>query len=63
MFVLKEPESTPYVFIRNDEVRGPLQPACDGPYRVIKRHEKNFQVDKDGRKMRISGDRLKYQLI
>ena len=40
-------------------VREPLQPTYDGPYLVIKRYEKNFQIERDGRKIRISADRLK----
>lgn len=32
------------VFIRNDAVRGPLQPVHDGSFAVLKRNPKFFQV-------------------
>ena len=52
-------KSTPYAFVRNDAVGELLQPTYDGPYRVIKRHEKNFQIEKNERKIKISASRLK----
>ena len=58
-FVFKELKTNPYVFIRNDALRGPLQPTYDGPYKVVERTDKNFVIEKNGRKARISIDRLK----
>ena len=48
-----------HVFIRNDAVRKPLQPPYDGPYPVVKRTDKHFVVDINGRKDTVSIDRLK----
>ena len=58
-FVFKEMESAPHVFVRNDAVSWALQPSYDGPCQAIKKHEKNFQMEKDGRKIRILAGRLK----
>ena len=48
-----------HVFIRHDAVRRPLQPPYDGPYRVIKRTDKHFTIDINGRNDTVSIDRLK----
>ena len=48
-----------HVFIRRDAVRKPLQPPYDGPYSVLKRTDKHFTVDINGRKDTVSVDRLK----
>ena len=48
-----------HVFIRRDAVCKPLQPPYDGPYSVLKRTDKHFTVDINGRKDTVSVDRLK----
>ena len=48
-----------HVFIRHDAVRKPLQPPYDGPYPVIKRTDKHFTVNINGRNDTVSIDRLK----
>ena len=48
-----------HVFIRHDAVRKPLQPPYDGPYPVIKRMNKHFTNDINGRHDTVSVDRLK----
>ena len=48
-----------HVFIRHDAVRKPLQPPYDGPYPVIKRIDKHFTVNINGRNDTVSIDRLK----
>ena len=35
IFISRELASSPYIFLRNDAVRHPLQPPYDGPYKVI----------------------------
>lgn len=49
----------PYVFVRHDAVRKPLQPPYDGPYRVLKRSTKHFTIDRSGQQEVVSIDRLK----
>lgn len=48
-----------FVFIRNDAVRRPITPAYIGPYRVLKRADKYFQIQKGIRTDNVSIDRLK----
>lgn len=48
-----------HVFIRHDAVRRPLQPPYDGPYPVVKRTDKHFTVNINGRNDTVSIDRLK----
>ena len=51
--------TTTHVFIRHDAVRKPLQPPYDGPYPVVKRTDKYFTVDINGRHDTVSIDQLK----
>ena len=51
--------TTTHVFIRHDAVRKPLQPPYDGPYPVVKRTDKHFTVNINGRNETVSIDRLK----
>ena len=48
-----------HVFIRHDAVRKPLQPPYDGPYAVLKRNNKHFTININGRTDTVSLDRLK----
>ena len=48
-----------HVFIHHDAVRKPLQRSYDGPFKVIKRHDKHFTLDIKGSQSVISIDRLK----
>lgn len=48
-----------YVFLRHDGVRKPLQNPYDGPFKVLKREHKTFDIDINGRAVTISLDRLK----
>lgn len=58
-FVHKDLQSCTHVFVRNDMVRKPLQPPFEGPYKVLKRHNKHFTVQLPRREAVISIDRLK----
>ena len=51
--------SAPHVFIRDDSVSKPLQPPYRGPYPVIRRTDKFFVVDRNGKHDTVSVDRLK----
>ncbi|KAG8227521.1 hypothetical protein J437_LFUL008393 [Ladona fulva] len=56
-FVFKDLASCTHVFVRNDEVRRPLQAPYNGPYEVLQRAEKNFLVRLDNRDARVAIDR------
>ena len=51
--------ATTHVYIRVDCHKPPLHPADKGPYRVVKRFRKYFEVDIRTHVERISVDRLK----
>ena len=51
-----------YVYVKKGAVASSLSPLYSGPYRVISRGEKTFQVDIGGRAEVISADRLKPHL-
>ncbi|VDQ07451.1 unnamed protein product [Trichobilharzia regenti] len=48
-----------HVFVRRDSVRRPFEPPYDGSHKVIKRIDKFFALDKNGREDTISIDHLK----
>lgn len=58
-FVYKDLATCTHVFIRNDTVRAPLTPPYDGPYEVLKRYEKYFNIQLPLRTAIVSLDRLK----
>jgi transposase InsO family protein len=51
-----------YVYVKKGAVASSLSPLYSGPYRVISRGEKTFQVDIGGRAEVITADRLKPHL-
>ena len=50
---------TGYVYVRHDAHKTPLQRPYSGPYRIIKAEDKYFEIDMNGRKERVTVDRLK----
>ncbi|CAG9571773.1 unnamed protein product [Danaus chrysippus] len=58
-FIFKDLETCTHVFVRNDSVRAPLTPPYDGPYEVLKKHEKYFKIKMPLRTAVVSLDRLK----
>ncbi|CAK9804160.1 Retrovirus-related Pol polyprotein from transposon 412 [Anthophora plagiata] len=58
-FVFKDLAIAEYVFLRNDTVRGILQPPYDGPYRVLDREARTFSLDIRGKPTTVTVDRLK----
>ncbi|GBM51893.1 Retrovirus-related Pol polyprotein from transposon 412 [Araneus ventricosus] len=59
IFVHKDLHTCTHVFIRIDRVRKSLEPPYDGPFPVVKRHDKYFTVTIKGKDITISIDRLK----
>lgn len=59
IFVHPDLQSCSHVFVRDDTVRRPLKPPYDGPYPVIKRDSKVYQLQLPKRRAFISIDRLK----
>jgi transposase InsO family protein len=51
--------SCPYVFVRRDAHRSPLQRPYEGPYKVIEAGPKFFKLDQGGKQETVSIDRLK----
>ena len=58
-YVSKDLSTCTHVFVHNDTVRKPLQPPYDGPFKVIDRAARYFTLDLNGRKDKVSLDRLK----
>ncbi|XP_050359949.1 uncharacterized protein LOC126779872 [Nymphalis io] len=58
-YIPKDLRLTSHVFIRQGPHRKPLQAPYSGPYRVLRREEKTFDIDVLGKTQRISIDRLK----
>ncbi|XP_050598902.1 uncharacterized protein LOC126926578 [Bombus affinis] len=59
IFIFKELESSPCVFLRNGTIGDRLQPQFGGPFKVIKRDNKNYTIKINNRDVTVSIDRLK----
>ncbi|XP_076764642.1 uncharacterized protein LOC143431630 [Xylocopa sonorina] len=55
--------TSPYVFLRHDAVKGPLQPSYDGPLKVLQRDDKTFTLEIKGKEVKVSVDCLKPTFI
>ncbi|KAF0767389.1 Uncharacterized protein FWK35_00007971 [Aphis craccivora] len=62
-FVPADLSQVSHVFMRIDAVRPPLQPRYEGPFAVLERREKTFNVQQDNSTAWISIDRLKPAFI
>lgn len=58
-FVQNNLTTSPAVFVRTDAVRRPLQPPYEGPFAVIKRCDKFYKINMNGKHVNVSIDRLK----
>lgn len=56
-------DSATHVFIRVDAVKTPLQAPYTGPHLVVRRGDKTFRVDINGKHKEISVDRLKAAVL
>ncbi|KAJ0170846.1 hypothetical protein K1T71_013618 [Dendrolimus kikuchii] len=59
IFIFKELATAEHVFLREDAVRAPLQPAYTGPHKVIERGDKVFKILIKGKHVTVTIDRLK----
>ncbi|GFQ88017.1 uncharacterized protein TNCT_96651 [Trichonephila clavata] len=59
VFVHPALKTCSHVFVRHDAVKKPLQTPYDGPYLVLKRTEKKFTIEKNGKHSTTNIDRLK----
>lgn len=50
-FIFKDLSTSTPVFVRHDAVRKPLQPPFDGPFQVLQRSDKTYDVDIRGKKI------------
>ena len=57
--VPKSIANTTHVFVRRDAKNPPLTRPYTGPFRVLSRSEKYFELDLNGKKDKVSIDRLK----
>lgn len=58
-FIHKDLSSSSHVFVRNDKIKSSLTPPYDGPFEIIQRFEKYYEVLISGKSTKISIDRLK----
>ncbi|XP_039758578.1 uncharacterized protein LOC120632682 [Pararge aegeria] len=59
IFIYKDLTSSSHVFLRDDALRGSLQPPYTGPYEVLERGDKTFKILVKGKSVTVSIDRLK----
>ncbi|BHF59955.1 hypothetical protein SprV_0100291600 [Sparganum proliferum] len=58
-FIPPDLDTCNFVWVRHDAVRRPLQPPYDGPYRVLRRSDKDVVIDRNGKTDTVSIDRVK----
>lgn len=59
IFIHPKLKAAKYVFVRIDCHKKPLQAPYNGPYQVLKRNEKFFKLNVNGKRQNISIDRIK----
>ena len=59
VYIPQELKTTPFVFVRVDAAKPPLTPPYTGPYKVLQRKEKAFELQIRNKKDWVSIDRLK----
>ncbi|XP_075970199.1 uncharacterized protein LOC142972787 [Anticarsia gemmatalis] len=58
-YVPRDLHTTSHVFVRQDRVRGALEPPYAGPYKVVSRQPKYFTLEVNNKSVTVSIDRLK----
>lgn len=56
-------ENATHIFVRNDTVRRPLTCPYDGPYPVVRKVGRNFEVKRNGKTVLIAAERAKPAFI
>nr|XP_033199977.1 uncharacterized protein LOC117162222 [Bombus vancouverensis nearcticus] len=59
IFVFRDLETSPYVFLRRDAIGDPFQQPYDGPYQVTERGKKTITIKINNKNVIVSIDRLK----
>lgn len=59
IFIYKDLATCSHVFLREEVLRGSLQPAYTGPHEVLKRNPKHYKIKVKGKDLTVSIDRLK----
>lgn len=59
VFVHKDLATSSHIFLRDDALRGSLQPAYTGPHEVVEKGDKTFKIMVKGKVVTVSIDRLK----
>ncbi|GBL74419.1 Retrovirus-related Pol polyprotein from transposon 412 [Araneus ventricosus] len=59
VFVSKDLSSCSHGFLRTDALRKGLQPPYKGPFQVLDRNKKIFQISKNGKELPVNIDRVK----
>ena len=59
VFRHKDLNTSSHVFIRIDKIRKPLTPVYEGPFKVLQRTDKYFNLEVKGQEKHVSIDRLK----
>lgn len=63
VFVHKDLASTSHIFLRQDILRGSLEPPYTGPYKVISRNAKTVDIQIGEKAVKVSIDRVKPAFI
>ena len=58
-FIHRDLKDTTHVFLRQDALRRALHPPYSGPYKVLTRTDKTFQLSVRGKPVTVSADRVK----
>lgn len=59
IFIQKDLKTCSHVFLLDDSVQPPLKTPYDGPFEVIGRSDKHFDIKVGGKTIRVSIDRVK----
>jgi len=58
-FIFQDTKTASHVFVRQELIGGTLRPPYEGPYKVVKRNEKVITINKNGKNLNVSIDRVK----
>ncbi|CAK1600312.1 unnamed protein product [Parnassius mnemosyne] len=59
VFIFKDLPNATHVYVRDDSVKGSLQPAYSGPFKVLERGDKIYKLLMKGKEQTVSIDRIK----